>query len=495
MESLKKMKLKKLLQGISTAQVRGSKEIEIIGLCNNSKKAAPGHLFFAKKGKTQDGCNFMVEAALAGVSAIATDLFDPFLKNVVQIIHPDIAALEISLAKKFYDNPSAKLLTIGITGTNGKTTCSYLIKHLLDCFNKPCGLIGTIEWIIGDAVFPSAQTTPDALTNQKLFYDMVEAGSSSVVMEVSSHGLDQGRVAGVNFDLALFTNLTQDHLDYHQTMDAYAEAKALLFSTLKATSQKDKNYPKKAIINKDSPYASKMMEGVTVPILTYGLIEGADLRAEEIRLLASGTEYFVHYLGERVFFRSGLIGKFNVYNSLAAIAVGISLGFSLSKTIEVLSTFSAVPGRLERVITKSEKNIFVDYAHTEDALKNVLETLREVVTGKILCVFGCGGNRDRTKRPKMGLVAEALSDEIVVTSDNPRGEVPELIIEEILSLIRHSNKVTVEVDRRLAIAAAVKRLNPGDALLIAGKGHENYQIFSQSTIHFDDRIVAKEYSE
>ena len=489
------MKLKKLLQGIPSAQVRGSKEIEIMGLCNNSKRAAPGYLFFAKKGQRQDGSNFIVEASLAGVSAIATDLFDPFLKNVVQIIHPDIAALEVCLAEKFYDSPSKKLLAVGITGTNGKTTCSYLIKHLLDSLNRPMGLIGTIEWIIKDNVLPSAQTTPDALTNQKLFYEMVEAGCSGVVMEVSSHGLDQGRVCGVDFDLAVFTNLTQDHLDYHQTMESYAKAKATLFSSLKSSSGKDKNYPKKAIINKDSPYASKMMEGVTVSILTYGLLEGADLRAEEIAFSPSGTECFIRYQDERIFFKSTLIGKFNVYNSLAAIAVGISLGFDLAKIVDVLSSFVSVSGRLERVVNQSKKNIFVDYAHTEDALKNVLETLREVSLGRIFCVFGCGGNRDRTKRPKMGLVAEALADEVIVTSDNPRGEVPELIIEEILSEIKDSKKVTVEVDRRLAIASAIKRLKLGDVLLIAGKGHENYQVFGQNTIHFDDRIVAKEYAK
>ena len=489
------MKLKKLLQDVPGVQVRGSKEIEIMGLCNNSKRAAPGYLFFAKKGQKQDGYNFIVEASLAGVFAIATDLFDPFLKNVVQIIHPDIAALEIILAKKFYDNPSEKLLTIGITGTNGKTTCSYLIKYLLECFGSPMGLIGTIEWIIKQDSYPSAQTTPDALTNQKLFHDMVQAGCEGVVMEVSSHGLDQGRVNGVDFDLVLFTNLTQDHLDYHQTMDEYAAAKASLFSSLKSFSKKEKAYPKKAIINADCPYASRMMEGVSAPILTYGLFEKADLKAQEIKFSADGTECFICYQGERVFFRSNLIGKFNVYNSLASIAVGISLGFDLTKIIEALSSFLAVPGRLERVVNKSQKNIFVDYAHTEDALKNVLETLREVVRGKIICVFGCGGNRDRTKRPKMGLVAEKLADEVIVTSDNPRGEVPEMIIEEILSEIKGSKKVVVEIDRRLAIAAAIKRLSPGDALLIAGKGHENYQIFNQSTIHFDDRIVAKEYSE
>ncbi|MBS0626693.1 MAG: UDP-N-acetylmuramoyl-L-alanyl-D-glutamate--2,6-diaminopimelate ligase, partial [Verrucomicrobia bacterium] len=253
------MKLKKLIQNIPSLTVKGFKDIELTGLCNNSKGAAPGYLFFAKKGLVYNGNQYIADALSAGVAAIATDLYNPFLENVVQLIHPNIPLLESIIAEKFYDSPSKKLLTIGVTGTNGKTTTSYLVKYLLDYLHMETGLIGTIEWIVKNNIFPSTQTTPDVLTNQKLLHEMVLAGCKSVVMEVSSHGLDQGRVASIDFDIALFTNLTQDHLDYHNSMDSYALAEAKLFSSLKTEKTKEKNYPKMALINIDSPFANLMI--------------------------------------------------------------------------------------------------------------------------------------------------------------------------------------------------------------------------------------------
>jgi UDP-N-acetylmuramoyl-L-alanyl-D-glutamate--2,6-diaminopimelate ligase len=488
------MKLKKLFKDIPSLDVKGSKEVEITGLCNNSKLAAPGHLFIAKRGLTQSGNGFIPEAVAAGAVAVLTDLYDPFLSHVVQIIHPDVNALEGVLAERFYQYPSHQLLTVGITGTNGKTTTSYLVKHLLDSLEKPCGLIGTIECIVGKNVFPASQTTPDILTNQKLFREMVSVGCQAVTMEVSSHALDQNRVARIDFDAAIFTNLTQDHLDYHKTMEAYALAKSKLF-TLLGKEAADKPYPKVAIANADSPWTPMILRECAASVLSYGLTNAADLWAEDILLHPAGTEYMVCYRDQKVRFSSPLIGKFNVYNSLSVFALGVHLGLELSVIASKLRTFKTVPGRLERVVNKKEKNIFVDYAHTDDALKNVLETLREVTSGRILCVFGCGGNRDRIKRPKMGAVAEHLADSLYVTSDNPRQEDPHAIIEEILSGLQEPKKVYVEADRKKAIQKAIEGMEKDDVLLIAGKGHETYQIFSHQTIHFDDRIVAKEYCQ
>jgi UDP-N-acetylmuramoyl-L-alanyl-D-glutamate--2,6-diaminopimelate ligase len=482
------MDIKKLVAGIPGIEIKGSPTIKITGLCNNSKSVAPGNLFFAKKGLTSKGGDFMKEAAQNGAVAIATDLFDPFLKGPTQIIYPDIAELEVILSDRFYGKPFEKLLSVGITGTNGKTTTSYLVKYLLDSLGKETGLIGTIEWIVKNSVFPSKQTTPDLLMNQKLWHEMVGSGCKAVVMEVSSHGLDQGRVRGVHFNRAIFTNLTQDHLDYHETMERYGEAKKQLFTSLDSSGY--------AILNKDSPWSEFMREGILAPSLTYGFSSEADVRAEELVLSSKGSSCVISYKNEKLPFLSKLVGKFNVYNLLSVIALGVSLDYPLSQILSVLSSFTAVDGRLEKVETVSGKNIFVDYAHTEDALKNTLLTLREVSEeGRIFCVFGCGGNRDRSKRPKMGAVAEALADKVFITSDNPRSEVPEEIIEEILEGITNREKICVEIDRRKAIALACAMLTPSDVLLIAGKGHERVQIFSDHIVHFDDRIVAKEYSE
>ena len=490
------MKLKQLIKGIPSLDIKGShKDVEITGLCNNSKLAAPGFLFFAKKGTKQHGNGFISEVKAAGAVAVATDLFDPFLEGMIQLIHPDIVFLEAILAERFYEYPSRKLFSVGITGTNGKTTSAYLIKHLLDSMGVSTGLIGTIEWIIKDNVFPSSLTTPDTITNQKLLHEMVTAGCQGVVMEVSSHALDQKRVAGIDFDVALFTNLTQDHLDYHLTMEEYGKAKAKLFSSLGKKTDFKKPYPKIAVVNQDDPWAKEMVKDLSVPLITYGLSEKADVRAEEIKLLPTSSECFICFKNKRIFFKSPLIGKFNIYNVLGVAAMAAGMGWDLENTLSILASFKAVPGRLERVENEEGRNIFVDYAHTEDALKNVLETLKEISSARVLCVFGCGGNRDKQKRPKMGSTAEQLADAVFITSDNPRGEDPGTILQEILSGVQNKEKVFVEIDRRKAIEQAISQMQKDDILLIAGKGHENYQVFSHHTIHFDDRIIAKGYGQ
>lgn len=479
-----KVKLKTLVKGIPDLVIKGSKEIEITGVCAHSKQVAPGNLFVVKKGLTRHGASFIPEALAAGACALLTDMYDPFLEDVVQLIHPDVASVEAELAARYYHFSSDELFLIGITGTNGKTTSAYLVKHLFDRTEQPCGLIGTVEWIVGSHSLPPTHTTPDLLTNQKLFYEMRQQGAAAAVMEVSSQALDQQRVRGIDFDCAVFTNLTQDHLDYHKTMEEYAAAKAKLFSSLRRENR--------AVVNADSPWLGAVVKQCPASLLTYGIEQKADVSARGITLTPHGTTFTVHYQGEARFFASPLIGKFNVYNALAAIGVGLSCALPLEKILRVLETFKSVPGRLQKVANPLGLSLFVDYAHTEDALKNVLQTLRESGKGRLITVFGCGGNRDPHKRPKMGAVAEELSDQVVITNDNPRNEDPEAIAQQILSGFKNPNTAHVELDRRVAIRRALQLAKEGDLILIAGKGHENCQIFAHQTFPFDDAQVAFE---
>ena len=468
---MERMKLKKLLEHIPSHTLKGSKEIDITGISSHSKRVAPGHLFIAKKG----AAHHIPEAIQAGAVAILTDLYNPF-HSAAQIIHPDIALCEAKLAHAFYGNPD--LYLVGITGTNGKTTTSYLVRHLL----SPCGLIGTVEWNVGKHLFPAEGTTPDLVQNLKLFHDMRTSGCTSCAMEVSSHALDQGRVRGIDFDAAVFTNLTQDHLDYHCTMQQYAEAKAKLFTSLKGT----------AIVNADSEYAEEMLKGCKANILKYGIKNGCDVKASHIALTPQGMHFQVSYEEQEQLFTSPLIGRYNVYNLLAATAVGLCRGLTLNAIAKSLQNFSHIPGRLERVPNERSLNVFVDYAHTDDALHSVLTTLQELKRGRLITVFGCGGNRDPLKRPKMGAVVEAFADVPIVTSDNPRNEDPEEIIRGIITGFKRPGNALVIVDRRLAIFRAIEMATPDDIVLIAGKGHENTQTFSQGAIAFDDKAVALE---
>lgn len=481
------IKIKKLLKNITVQAIRGPKDIEITGLTSNSKMVAPGNLFIAKKGLTVDGARFIPDAIAAGASAILTDLYDPFYPNTTQIIHSDIAAIEAKIAKEFYSDPSNQLFLVGITGTNGKTTIAYIVHYLLNKVGERCGLIGTVECIVGQHVFPSGQTTPDLLQNYKLFHDMVARGCKGCVMEVSSHALDQRRVESIEFDVAVFTNLTQDHLDYHRTMNEYGKAKAKLFTSLKKGRKK---FPKIAVVNADSPYCEQILADYSGECIRYGIDQTCDLRATGISLTPSGMKFDVSYRGQIEKFTSPLIGRYNVYNILAATGVGVAHGLGLNEIAEVLKDFSKVPGRLERVPNSIGLNIFVDYAHTEDALANVLMTLQELKRGRLITVFGCGGDRDKSKRPKMGAIVETFSDLSIVTSDNPRSENPEEIIRSILTGLKNPGQALVLVDREDAINKAIQVAKPEDIVLIAGKGHENYQIISHKIVNFDDRSVA-----
>lgn len=456
------MKLKTVIKGLDLP-VKGSKEVEITGLSADSRTVAPGNLFLAKKGGTYDGAQFISQALNAGAAAIATDLYDPFCP-VPQLICPSVAQIEAKLAVRYYEKPSDELFLVGVTGTKGKTTTTYLIKHLLDALHKPSGLIGTVETIIGPHRFFSQLTTHDVITNQKWLREMVSKGCKAATLEVSSHGLAQGRVDEIDFDIGLFTNLYPDHLDYHKDMADYAAVKKKLFL------QSDT-----AILNADSPWSSSMGKGYT-----FGIEQG-DLRASHIHFTASGTTFTVN--GHP--FRSPLIGRFNVYNVLGALAVGLQLKAPLSALSDIIAQFPGVPARLERI-----GNVFVDFAHTGEALENVLQTLREITTGRLIVVFGCGGNRDPQRRTGMGRAADRWADLSIITSDNPRQEDPAEIARQITAVFQ--KPPLVELDRKKAIELALSLARPDDLILIAGKGHERVQIFAHHQIPFDDLAVAKE---
>lgn len=478
------MKLRRLLQGVDLQVVKGSQEVEVTGLTADSRRVAPGDLFVAHKGYRCDGALFIPEAVRAGAVAILTDLYDPFMDSVVQVIHPDPMRVQGRLAATLYQAPDEALCLVGVTGTNGKTTTSYLIKHLLEQLHGPCGLIGTIEWVSGRSVREATHTTPDLLTTYKLLHEMRSAACSCCAMEVSSHALAQGRVDGLAFDVALFTNLTQDHLDYHGSFEAYANAKARLFAALRPEAI--------AVVNADTPWSERMVASCRGKIWTYGLTPTADLWASHLLLSLQGTQMQVHFRTEVATLHTALIGRFNVYNLLAAMSVALSQGFSLSSVVASCSALPKVPGRLHALPNARGLHLFVDYAHTEDALANVLQTLRECSKGRVVTVFGCGGDRDRDKRPKMGRVAEALSDLVIITSDNPRSEDPQEIARQILAGFSRPERAIVELDRKQAIEQAVQRSAAGDLLLIAGKGHERRQQLAHQTIDCDDLQIAQE---
>lgn len=492
-----KMKLKNLFKNIAIRQIKGSPLLEVTGICSDSKRVAPGNLFIARKGIAHNGAKYIPEAIASGATAVLTDLYDPLInKNITQIIHPNIASIEGLVAANYYRCASDELFMVGITGTNGKTTSSFLIKHLLDHLDGHCGLIGTIEYIIGHHRFQAERTTPDVVSTHKMLRDMRDQNCNIAIMEVTSHALEQRRVDQIAFDTAVFTNLSLDHLDYHVSMENYAKAKNKLFRSLDPSKTKKVHpHPKLAIVNADSIWHPQIIEGCRSQILTYGLHSPSDLTAEDVCLLPTGTSMTLCYRGSRVPLQWSLTGRFNVYNCLAAAAVGLSRGHSLQRIAEILSLAPFVRGRLETVPNPLELKIYVDFAHSDDALNNVLECLHEFKTGRIITVFGCGGNRDVTKRPKMAQVAEKWSDIVIVTSDNPRNEDPMAIVRDIVVGFTKSDFPIIELDRYTAIKKAIDLAAQEDIILIAGKGHEVYQIFAHHTIEFDDRKVALSHSQ
>ena len=479
------MKLKKLIDGLDLT-VKGSKEIDILGLCSDSRRIVPGHLFIAKRGSSFDGAEFIPQAVQNGAAAVLTELYNPFLGKLVQLIHPHPEKIEAELAKRFYKNPSAALFLFGATGTNGKTTTTYLVKHLLDALNRPCGLSSTVETVIGTRRLASTLTTHDVLSNQRMLREMSDGKATAAAIEVSSHGLAQGRLDGLEFDAALFTNLTPDHLDYHITLQEYASAKKRLFALLDASPKKNKC----AIVNADDPMSEALLENCKAKKLFFGLGQRADIRAEGLLFSPSGTTFSI----QNELFQTKLIGQFNVYNLLGAIALGVHLGVPLKELAAIFASFETVPGRLERVKTSRPIHLFIDYAHTEDALANVLVTLRAVAKARIIVVFGAGGNRDPGRRRGLARAASKGADFSIITNDNPRKEDPEVICREILSGFEQKERVKVELDRKKAIHLAIDLAKEEDIVLIAGKGHERVQIFSYGSVPFDDCEIAREYA-
>lgn len=481
------MLLKTLLTKTPVKEVIGSAEREITSIAYDSRRVVPGALFIALKGQKIDGSEFVKQATERGAEAIVVE--SPLHNQKITTVNvPDSRKALADLSCAFYRHPASKLKLAGVTGTNGKTTTAYLLKHLLESNGLRSGLIGTVRYEIGNRILPASRTTPESLEINDLLYQTVNAGDKAAVMEVSSHALVQDRVRGLEFDVAIFTNLSQDHLDYHKTIQSYFEAKSLLFYQL--ANQKRKKAV--GVINIDQPYGEQLVArfGKDLRLVTYGLGVSADFQASNIRSEGNITTYQLDAEGKSYLVRLPLIGRFNIYNSLAALAAAQAMGLPLRECIKTLVNAPQVPGRLESVPIKRQFQVYVDYAHTDDALLNVLRTLRELNPNRLIVVFGCGGDRDRAKRPKMGAVANEYADYSIVTSDNPRKESPESIIAEITSPMR-SAKYEIVLDRQEAIFRAIALAQPRDIILIAGKGHETNQEFADYTIPFNDVDVVQ----
>ncbi len=480
------MLLKALLTATPEARVHGDEERDISSLACDSRRVRPGALFIALRGEKSDGHHHLDDAVARGAVAVLVD--EPWKSakaTSVQVSDTREAMADLSAA--YFRNPSKVLKMVGITGTNGKTTTAFLLKHILDTAMVRAGLIGTVRYEIGDRQIPATRTTPESMEVQELLHQIRSAGCKAAVMEVSSHALMQDRVRGVAFDVGVFTNLTQDHLDYHKTMKGYFEAKARLFEGLAHSRKKSV-----AVINLDDRWGPKMIERVSesVRVMTYGQGFKADFRAQNITIDFKGTSYQLDANGKHYLVRLPLIGRFNVYNSLAALAAAHGLGVDVRAAVLSLASAPFVPGRLEAVPVKRQFRTFVDYAHTDDALVNVMKTLRELSPNRLIVVFGCGGSRDRAKRPLMGRAVGEHADYAIVTSDNPRQEEPSAIIGDIEQGLRGNYEVVI--DRREAICRAIDMAGPRDIVLLAGKGHETYQEFADHTVPFDDLQVATE---
>jgi len=482
------MQLSQLLQNLPDAVASGPVDRDITGIAYDSRKVKPGSLFAALRGEKVDGHAFVEPAIAAGAVAVLGEnaVAD---SRITAIKVPNARAALADIAAAFYQYPAQRLKMFGVTGTNGKTTTAFLIKHICEHEMLRCGLIGTVRYEIGDRILPASRTTPESLDVYEMLSQMRNAGCKAAAMEVSSHALVQDRVKGIEWDCAVFTNLTQDHLDYHGTMEKYFEAKSLLFTGL--TGQKKKSV---AVLNADDRYGARLVKMCAVPVTTYGLTSRLDFRASDLKTDFSGTSYRLDAKGKSFLVRLPLIGRFNVYNSLAAIAAASAVGIEVRNAVVALANAPHVPGRLEAAPIKRQFRVFVDYAHTDDALINVMKTLRELSPRRLIVVFGCGGNRDKAKRPKMGAAVDELADWGIITSDNPRKEDPEAIIEEIRTGFRGNNYETI-VDRREAIFKAVAMAQPRDIVLIAGKGHETYQEFADHTLPFDDVHAATQAVE
>jgi UDP-N-acetylmuramoyl-L-alanyl-D-glutamate--2,6-diaminopimelate ligase len=484
------MKLHDLLQHLHLLVPYQGTNPEITSIENDNRKVQNGSLFICIKGYTVDGHDFAESAVKNGAAAVLAERALPLSVPVI-VVNDTTRAMAV-LADAFYQHPTKKLHLIGITGTNGKTTTSHLIEKIFSDVNRCTGLIGTMYTKIGDQKFETKNTTPESLVLQKGFKQMLEKGVDTAIMEVSSHALHMGRVHGCDYDIAVFTNLTQDHLDYHKTMEDYRQAKGLLFSQLGNTF--DANKPKFAILNADDPASDLYRKSTAAIVYTYGIDNNADFHARNIHMTSAGTSFEIVIKEKSYSIQIQLIGKFSVYNVLASIATAFVSGIPMEKIIESIESVKGVDGRFELVNAGQNFTVIVDYAHTPDSLENVLKTIQSFADKKIFVIVGCGGDRDKTKRPLMAEIACRYATDPIFTSDNPRSEDPLTILKDMEDGVPGKSYITIP-DRKEAIVTAVNQAAEGDVILIAGKGHETYQIIGSNVYDFDDRLAAREAIE
>jgi len=486
------MKLAEIVKRVKPLAVVGSLEQEITGIAYDSRRVMPGHLFVAMRGERTDGHRFVESAIDRGAAAIVLERDAGYNPRATRIKVSDARRSMAQVSAHFFNHPSQQLKVVGVTGTNGKTTTAFMVQAILEAAGISCGLLGTVQYQIGERVIPASRTTSESVDIQDMMSQMLRAGCGGVSMEVSSHAIDQLRVEEVDFDVAIFTNLSQDHLDYHGTMEDYFESKARLFSALGSVRKTGR-----AVVNADDAYGRELIKrlGGENAVVSYGASSAAVIRAEDVRVSAEGSYFVVHTPEERMPVSLPLIGRYNVSNALAAIGAAQVLGIDLRTVESALGQLRCVPGRIESVEVPEDYRVFVDYAHTAEALRNVLATVAELTRGRLIVVFGCGGDRDHGKRKAMGLAACDLADFSILTTDNPRTEDPREIlkqIEEGFAPPRNNHHQVIE-DRREAIERALDIARPGDAVVIAGKGHETYQEFADTVVPFHDRQVVEEY--
>jgi UDP-N-acetylmuramoyl-L-alanyl-D-glutamate--2,6-diaminopimelate ligase len=491
------MRLKDLIAGMNMEDVRGDPDTEISGIAYDSRKVGPGSLFVAIQGNRQDGHDYIWEAVFRGAAAVVWERpvsDQAAYDRVARIQVPDTRGALSRLAVRFFDAPFKAMRLIGITGTNGKTTTAYLLESILGAAGRRAGVIGTINYRFAGEILDAPVTTPESLDLMQILRRMADRGVTDVVMEVSSHSLDQGRVRDCPFQAAVFTNLSQDHLDYHGTMGAYFEAKARMF---RPDPEGGTRGPIHAVINADDPRGRDLIDGTTAQVVTYGLSDDCAIRAKEIRIDRFGLKaQLITPAGEKEI-ASSLVGAHDIYNIMAAAGVAWALGIDLGVICSGIRQLKGVPGRLEMVHNRRGLAIVVDYAHTPDALLKALQAVRLLTTGRVITVFGCGGDRDRGKRREMGRIAALGSDRVIITSDNPRTEDPAAIAAQIEAGVLESGIATylMDLDRKQAIRRAIRMADPNDLVLIAGKGHETYQIIGTQKRPFDDRVVAAEAAD
>lgn len=478
-----------LAKAVNAIKITGDKNVEIKSLMADSRRVAPESAFFAVNGFSIDGNKFVEEAAQHGAVAIVSEMPMPTIFPATWIQVESMADALSAAARSFYSNPDESLKTFGITGTNGKTSVSWMLQTILNAMGQKCGLIGTIHYDLGGRFLPANRTTPGALELQALLNLMREASCKAAAMEISSHAIAQKRAKGIHLDCACFLNLTQDHMDYHKTMESYFEVKASMFTGSLDT------LPKSAVINFDDPNGREIAKRIdkSVKLVSFG-IESPDatIRAENLRLMPQFSEFDVVWEGGRKSASIQMPGHYNVSNALAALAMIYATDLDIENAIEILKQFRGVPGRMQKVASPADFDIFVDYAHTDDALKNGLSMLRKVVKNRLLVVFGCGGKRDKTKRPKMVRVVQEYADIAWATSDNPRGEELSEIFSDMKEGVIDASRIAFIEDRRRAINLAIDSATKGDCILIAGKGHETFQELGDTIIPFDDKRVAEE---